>query len=217
MKYIPELTDMEIKENHRHFEERASVYKRKGLDFMKSREFIIGKAGPLKGRILEIGAGNGHTTLALAKAGHKFTAIDNDRESLKVAAMNLAYGKVLDNVELYLMDGRSLTFADDSFDNVVIVNLFHHVSDVERLLSEADRVLHESGKLVLADFNKDGMEIISSVHAQEGRTHESSGVSRDQVYSYLNAADYEIEKYNEKYHWILIAEKMERSTKTCDD
>jgi len=207
MKYIPKLNDTEIEDNHRHFEERASVYKRKGLDFMKSREFIIGTAGPLKGRVLEIGAGKGHNKLALVKMGYRFTAVDNDRESLKITAMNLAYEKALDSVELYVMDGRSLTFADGSFDSVVIVNLFHHVSDVERLLSEADRVLCEGGKLVLADFNGKGMEIIGSVHGQEGRTHEDSGVSRGRVYSYLNGLGYKTERYDEDHHWILIAKK----------
>ena len=50
------------------------------------------------------------------------------------------------------MDGKSLTFANNSFRNVVIVNLFRHLDGIEKILSEADRVLIAGGKLILADF-----------------------------------------------------------------
>ena len=210
MKYIPELTDKEIEDNRRRFEGRASVYRGKGLDFMKSRMFIIEKAAPLEGRILEIGTGNGHMTLTLAKAGHKFTAIDKDAEALKTTALNLAHEDALSGVELHVMDGESLTFADGSFDNVVIVDLFHHITDIGVFLSEADRVLRERGKLVLADFNKRGMEIVNSVHRSEGRTHEDSGVGQEHVNSYLCRSGYEVKSHKDEFHWILIAKKQGR-------
>jgi len=206
--YIPKLTDEDIKENHKHFSERMSVYKRKGLDFTKVREFILTKAYPLQGNILEIGAGNGHATLILAKSGYKFISVDKDKEALKIAALNLAYENVLSNVKFYVMDGKSLTFTDSSFKNVVIVNLFHHIDNVNALLLEADRVLCADGKLILADFNKRGMKIVNAVHRQEGRVHRDVGMGRDYIYSYFHGLGYEIKNYKEKCHWILLAKKQ---------
>ncbi|RKY41034.1 MAG: hypothetical protein DRP85_07345 [Candidatus Makaraimicrobium thalassicum] len=207
MNYVPELTDEQVKDNHKLFEERASIYKSKGLDSAESREFILEKARPIRGRILEIGAGTGHMTLALASEGYKFTAIDSDREALRTTALNLAYKNVLSSVEFYVMDGTSLDFARGSFNNVVIVNVFHHVSDAGELLSEADRVIGGRGKLILADFNENGMLIVDSVHRHEGRVHETSGAGKEEVYSFLRSAGYEIKDYKDECHWILIAEK----------
>ena len=208
MQYIPKLTRTEIKENHRHFSQRVSLYKRKGLDFLKSRKFILEKAGTLEGTILEIGSGTGYTTLSLAKAGYRFISIDKDRESLKIAALNLAYENLLSKVKFYIMDGKSLAFANGSFKNVVIVNLFHHINGVDEILSEADRVLCAGGRLILADFNKRGMKIVSAVHRRGGRIHEDSGIGESHIYSYLNSLGYEISRLEEKHHWVLIAKKI---------
>ncbi|MCK4852278.1 MAG: class I SAM-dependent methyltransferase [Candidatus Omnitrophica bacterium] len=205
--YIPEITDNEIKENHAHLSERFSIYKKKGLDVMRVRELILDRLYPLEGGILEIGAGNGYTTLALAKAGYRVVAVDTDREALRTAALNLAYENALSNVRFYVMDGESLAFEDRSFGNVVGVNLFHHLTDAGGVLSEADRVLCAGGRLVSADFNKRGLEVVGSVHTEEGRVHESSGVTQEQVYSCLHDMGYEIEPYDERHHWVLIARK----------
>lgn len=208
MKFIPDISTKEIKTNHKNFIERISLYKKRGLDFARSREFILKKARPLCGNILEIGTGIGYTALALAKANYKFISVDNDKEALKVTALNLAYENVLHNVIFYTMDGRSLIFDDGSFNNIIVVNLFHHINDVDKMFSEINRVLCPNGRAVLADFNKSGMEIVNCVHKEEGRIHEDSGVNKDYVYSYFNGLGYEIKEYDEKCHWLLIVKKL---------
>ncbi|MBL7081533.1 MAG: class I SAM-dependent methyltransferase [Candidatus Omnitrophica bacterium] len=208
MQYIPNLTDKEIEQNHQYFAQRISLYKSKGLDFLKSRRFILKKAGPLGGNILEIGTGTGHTTLVMAGTGYEFSSIDKDKEVLKTAALNLAYQDLLSRVKFYIMDGMSLTFADHSFENVVIVNLFHHIDVMDKLLYQADRVLRPDGKFILADFNERGMKIVESIHRREGRIHENSGIHKDYVYSYFQKLRYEIKAYEDKFHWALIIKKI---------
>jgi len=207
MRYIPKLTPKEIEQNHKRFKQRISLYKEKGLDFVRSRGFILEKAGLPQGSILEIGAGTGYTTLVLARAGYKFISIDKDKEALKIAALNLAYENTLTCVKFYAMDGQSMSFANDSFENIIVVSLFHHIDNVDGILSEIDRVLCMNGKLILADFNRKGMEIVNFVHKQEGRIHQDSGVSRDYISSYLYKLGYEISNYEEEHHWVLIAAK----------
>jgi len=207
MQYIPKLTSKEIEQNHRHFSERAAVYKKRGLDFLRSRELILEKAGALDEDILEIGSGTGYTALSLAKAGYRFISIDPDEEALRTTALNLAYEGLLSSVKLQLMDGTSLAFANNSFKSIVIVNLLHHITNADKMFSETDRVLGKSGKVILADFNKKGMEIVGSVHKQEGRMHEDSGVGKKYAYSYFHGLGYEINSCEDKCHWALIGEK----------
>ncbi len=207
MEYAPQITDKEVEENHARFSERASIYEKRGLDFAKAREFILEKASPLEGNILEIGTGNGHTTLILAETGYRFVSIDKDKESLKIAALNLAYEKVLSNVTFYIMDGKSLTFKDGDFKNIVVINLFHHIAEIEEILSEINRVLCGGGKAVLADFNKKGMDIVEAVHREEGNMHENCGIRKDYTYSYFHRLGYKIQSYDDAHHWVLIAEK----------
>ena len=210
MKYIPKLIDKEIEENHIQFSKRASLYKKRGLDFVKGREFILEKASFVEGTILEIGTGTGHMTLCLAKAGYKIVSIDKDKESLKIAAMNLAYEKLLSNVTFYVMDGKCLTFADDSFKNIVAVDMFHHIKERDKLFAEIDRVLCVGGKALLADFNEKGMAIIEDVHKGEGRIHESFGIARNHAYDYFYNLKYKIQSYDETHHWALIAQKAKK-------
>ena len=208
LEYMPKLSNEEVVENHKHFSERVSLYQKKGLDFVKSREFVLKKAHPLQDSILEIGTGTGYTTLALAKAGYKFASVDNDKEALKIAALNLVYVNVFSNVKFYIMDGKSMDFENRSFKNVVCVNLFHHIDKVNKMFSEIDRVLCVNGKAVLADFNKRGMEIVNAVHRKEGRVHKNSDVTKESVYSYFHGLGYEIKDYEDKYHWVLIGRKL---------
>lgn len=207
MLYVPQLTDKEIKENHKRYSERILLYKNRGLDFIESRKLILKKAGPLKGKILEIGTGKGYISLALAKAGYKFTSIDIDKEELKTAALNLAYENLLSSITFYIMNGESLSFRDKTFSNVICVGLFHHIDKIDKMLSEIDRVLHVNGKAALGDFNKKGLEIISAVHREEGNTHGDSGVTVDQVHSYFRKLRYEIKNYEDNCHWALILTK----------
>ena len=205
--YTPQFSREEVAENHRRFAERAAAYKKKGVDTVESRGLILEKAYPLKGSILEIGTGTGHTALALAKAGYKFISVDIDRETLKIAALNLKHEKVLSNVTFYVMDATGLLFANANFDNVVCISLFHHIESVRGMLSEIDRVLCAGGRAVLADFNKNGMNIVNTVHKEEGRVHEDSGVTKDHVLSYFRKLDYEIDDFESKCHWVLFIKK----------
>jgi len=211
MRYEPKLTKEAIAENHKRLKARTDLYKASGLDFMESRQWILDKAGSLRGKILEIGTGTGHTAMALGRAGYSFISIDRDEDSLKVAAMNLVYEKVLSNAQLFLMDAARLEFEDRSMDAVITVNFFHHVQDPGSVLSEIDRVLKSGGRAVLADFNERGMRMVDSVHESEGRVHENSGIGEKSVEAYFSGLGYDIRAYEHPFHWILVADKGTKS------
>ena len=207
MKYVPEFTKKEIEDNRLVFEERRRLYKKMGLDFLKSREFILGKAGRLSGNVLEIGSGRGVTAVSLARAGYGFTSIDNDTEMLKVTAMNLAGGGLLDKADLRVMDAYSLEFGKNTFSNIFIIEALHHMENIEVVFREVDRVLAKGGKLVLADFNKKGNRIVEKVHGSEGHTHKSSHIGKREAEEWLIRHGYKVTSLENTCHWVIVAKK----------
>jgi ubiquinone/menaquinone biosynthesis C-methylase UbiE len=205
MKYKPVLTDEQIQENNDIFKKRQDLYRGKGLDFPKSREFILDKAGMLTGNILDVGSGRGVMALALTRAGYSVVSIDKNEEMLLTTALNLAYENLLARVELHVMDAYSLEFSDSRFHNVFIVEALHHITDISGFFSEVGRVLSPGGKLVLADFNKKGMGIIDLVHGSEGHKHENSFMGKNEAKIWLDRNGYNVKSYEDECHWVLVA------------
>ena len=50
-----------------------------------------------------------------------------------------------------LMDGRQLPFKSYSIDGILMVDVFHHISNVEDLFSEADRILRTGGRVIMVE------------------------------------------------------------------
>jgi ubiquinone/menaquinone biosynthesis C-methylase UbiE len=201
------LTTKEIVENHKRYLERIEIYRKRGLNTIESRRFILKVAGPLRDRILEVGVGRGYTTLALVKAGYKLIGIDIDREMIETASLNLAYEGLLSKTKFFMMNAESLAFKDSSFDTIIAVDVLHHLKEPKQILFEMNRVLKRSGKLILADLNERGRKIVDSVHKEEGRSHTFS-TNREYIYEVINSMGYKTRDYEDNCYWILVSEKL---------
>ena len=112
--------------------------------FAEPKAALISKFLELRGdeRILDVGAGNGHLTVALARRGHPLVATDLAHAML---IRNSASGRAL-------ADAERLPFPDASFDVVVESNLLHHVEDPVAVLREMARV--SRGKIGVIEPNR---------------------------------------------------------------
>ncbi|MDP8257858.1 MAG: class I SAM-dependent methyltransferase [Candidatus Aadella gelida] len=207
MRYLPNLTDVDIRENHKIFKERLDVYKNEGLDFLANREYLLDKVGLAKSKVLDVGTGRGLTCLYLADAGHSVITVDIKDEMLKIAALNLAHKKLLSNVMLYKMDAYALDFENDSFGAVFIVEALHHIEDLNKMLREIDRVVISNSKLVLADFNEKGMFIVDKIHKREGNVHTNLSTGPEKPREWLMKHGYEVKLYDDVCQWVIVAIK----------
>lgn len=201
------MTKADILDNRKVFEQRNSFYKDRGLDFQKSRRFILEKAGEPGAKILDIASGKGIMALALARAGYDLATVDRDEEMLRLTALNLAGEDLLEKARLFVMDAASLDFEDASFSCVFMVDALHHMEDIEKVFSEIDRVLEKGGKLVLADFNKRGMEIVEKAHRCEGKKHENKSLGEEDALRWLSANGYAVQSCRSDCHWVAVARK----------
>lgn len=99
----------------------------------------------LGGDVLELGAGPGLTTVALAPLTSRLTAIEIDPALARVARERTA---PLAHVEVIDADATALPFPGHRFSAVVCMTMLHHLSDAgaqDRLFAEARRVLRPGG------------------------------------------------------------------------
>ena len=198
-------TDKIIEDNHARFLERKNLYKSHGYDIDEERAFIIEKAGPLNGKILEAGMGKGYLTLALAGLGYPLTTFDISEEEQRFARENIKYAGLDHLVDFRIENGEQLSFKDKTFNWVFLVNTIHHLVNPYRVVDELIRVLEPKGKLVLSDFNKRGFDLMDEIHAVEERTHERGNVMLPEILNYLRKRDFIISSHQTQFQEMAVA------------
>jgi ubiquinone/menaquinone biosynthesis C-methylase UbiE len=198
----------ELIENHQRFLDRVELYRKFGYDIDKERSFIIEKACPFSGNILEAGTGKGFFSLALARLGFCFTSFDISSAEQQYARMNLIYHGLKQQVHFDVADVECLPYEDGFFDVIFAVNMVHHLSSIRKACGEFIRILSPKGKIVLSDFNAQGFAIVAKVHALEGRQHELSSGTMAEAKAILIEYGLEVEEHRGATQDVLVASRV---------
>lgn len=104
--------------------------------------------------VLDIGCGNGQSTLKAAKKVKKIIGIDVDDKEL-AKAKSEAQGLKIKNVKFLKSTAEEkFDFGDKTFDKVLFFDVLEHLENQELALSEIWRVLKKDGLLLLSVPNK---------------------------------------------------------------
>jgi len=177
-----------------------------GYDVEQERNFIFEKSKPIWGDILEVGTGKGYFTLELAKAGYSFTSVDISAEEQEFARLNLKYLGLEKQVNFKIDNAENLSFKNKSFDIVFAINVIHHFQNPFKATNEFIRIIKPNGKIILSDFNEEGLKMIDKIHASEGRKHEAGKVALDAISDYLKGKGFNVQEYKSKLEDIIVAE-----------
>ena len=121
-------------------------------------------AGAAPRDLLDIGTGTGRMIEVLApRVGHAL-GIDQSREMLAVARVNLERAGA-SNGMVRLGDMYQLPLPDASFDAVVIHLVLHYADRPATAIAEAARVLRPGGVLIVVDFAPHTLEYLRDEHA----------------------------------------------------
>ena len=141
---------------------------------------IVDAAGPRD--LLDIGTGTGRMLEILAPRVELALGVDQSREMLAVARVNLERAG-LENGSVRLGDMYRLALPDASFDAVVVHQVLHYADRPAEAIAEAARVLRPNGVLLLVDFAPHSLEFLRDEHA-----HRRLGFADGEVAEWCEAA-----------------------------
>jgi ubiquinone/menaquinone biosynthesis C-methylase UbiE len=173
-----DLASAYFRENAAHWHRIRSLYVDE-IEVEEALSDIVGTADPRD--LLDIGTGTGRILEILAPRVERALGIDQSREMLSVARVNLERAG-LENASVRLGDMYQLALPDDSFDAVVIHQVLHYADRPAAAIAEAARVLRPTGILVLVDFAPHSLEFLRDEHA-----HRRLGFSDAEVAEWCRA------------------------------
>lgn len=131
-------------------EQRLKKSRHGQLEFRTTMEYVhrLVEDGA---KILEVGAGTGRYSIALAKEGYEVSAVELLENNLKVLKEN---GQDLENLQAFQGDALDLSrWEDDTFDLTLVLGPMYHLYEKEQIhkaIDEAIRVTKKNGVIFFA-------------------------------------------------------------------
>ena len=136
--------------NENREEDRLTRSRHGQLEYATTMAYVHKYAGP-RTKVLEIGAGTGRYSIALAKEGMDVTAVELVDANLKVLQES---SKGLTGIQSFQGDATDLKrFSDDTFDVTLCFGPMYHLyekTEVNKAIDEAIRVTKPDGVILFA-------------------------------------------------------------------
>ncbi len=144
-----QFKDIVINHYNNYEEDKRFDEKCKNVEFLTTMRYIqkFAKKGC---KILEVGAGTGKYSIALAKLGYDVTAVDLTPHNIEILKKN---SKNIKNLQIFVGDALNLPFDDNQFDIVLNLGPMYHLytnDNKSQAINETIRVCKNDGFCMFA-------------------------------------------------------------------
>jgi len=102
--------------------------------------------GQNKGKLLDVGCGNGYFLAKMRELGWKVVGVEPDGQAVKVAKEHFGF-------DVYEGSLEEVGFPNDTFDAITMNHVIKHVPNPLSTLKECQRILKKGGKLIVVTPN----------------------------------------------------------------
>jgi len=115
--------------------------------------------------VLDLGCAGGFMAEAMVKRGARVTGIDPAKDAISAATAHAAETGLTIRYDVGI--GEALPYDNAAFDAVVCVDVLEHVSDLQKVLSEVDRVLRPGGLFLFDTINRNPIARLATITVAE--------------------------------------------------
>ena len=128
------------------------------------KKIFINLVNPSKDdKIIDVGSGSGDLVLEIQKKylNTKIDVVDLNKEMLKEGKKRIRKGKV----KFYLQNAENLYFESNTYDKYLISFCLRNITNIDKALQEALRVLKPGGKFFCMEFSKPTSIPLSKIYS----------------------------------------------------
>jgi demethylmenaquinone methyltransferase/2-methoxy-6-polyprenyl-1,4-benzoquinol methylase len=113
--------------------------------------------------IIDVGSGSGDLVLKIQKKYHntKIDIVDLNKEMLKEGRKRIKKG----NVNFYTQNAEQLSFKDNTYDKYLISFCLRNITNIDKSLREAFRILKPGGQYFCLEFSKPTSIPLSNIYS----------------------------------------------------
>jgi ubiquinone/menaquinone biosynthesis C-methylase UbiE len=157
-----------------------------GFDLMEEYFQLIKAADfPNDNFILDVATGTGRAVSILSRLGYNVITGDYSYDSKHESESRIT-DEYLHKVKYVNLNLEKIPLPDNAFQNIVCINTLHELDNPFLCLNEIIRVHSSEGKLLIADFNSEGFDVMDKSHTiRRNKLHTRGKITLSEISTIL--------------------------------